>query len=221
MAPSVDTVDPLRRTLLQSLAAVVVTPSLAGKAAGAPQATFGDAERATLHAIADVALPSALDDTERNAVVTQFVAWHRNYREGADRGHGYGSSTLAAPAGPPPAARYPAQFAALDASAKADGAASFAALGRDARRRLVEAALNTPQPVNRLPARPTGANLVADFMGLYFNGASAWDLAYQAEIGRDSCRTLAGSERAPSARGGGSTPTLRGGGSTPTPRGGG
>ena len=167
------------------------------------QSPLGAAEVAALHAIAEVVLPSSLDETERGAVVTQFVAWHRNYREGADRGHGYGSSTLAAPTGPPPASRYSAQFAALDASAKAEGAATFAALARDARRRLVEAALNTPQPVNRLPARPTGANLVADFMGLYYNSAPAWDLAYQAEIGRDACRTLDDSERPPAPRGGG------------------
>jgi hypothetical protein len=183
--------------LLQSLAGVVVAPKLL--AAG--QQAFGDVEIATLNAIAEVVLPSVLAVEEREAVVMTFVLWHRNYREGADRGHGYGSSTLAQPSGAPPAARYPQQFAALDASAKAEGAATFAALPVAARRRLVEAALNTPQPVNRLPARPTGANLVADLMGMYFNSAPAWDLAYQAQIGRDACRTLDNSERAPAPRG--------------------
>jgi hypothetical protein len=57
--------------------------------------------------------------------------------------------------------------------------------------------------VNRLPARPTGANLVADFMGLYFNSGDAWDLCYHAEIGRDRCRALDGSDQPPPPFGGG------------------
>jgi hypothetical protein len=116
----------------------------------------------------------------------------------ADRGHGYGSSSLSQPTGPSPAARYPAQFASLDQAAIAKGAASFATLSLDGRRALVETALNDPQPVQRLPARPTGANLVADFMGFYFTSGDAWDLAYRASIGRDRCRSLDGSDRPPS-----------------------
>jgi hypothetical protein len=158
---------------------------------------FTAAETATLKAIAEVVLPSALDRAARDRVVTAFVNWVRGYREGADRGHGYGSSTLSQPTGPSPAGRYPAQFAALDKAAAARGAASFAALALDGRRALVEAALNEPQPVPRLPARPTGANLAADFMGFYFTSGDAWDLAYRANIGRDRCRSLDGSDRAP------------------------
>src|SRR5262249_48783168 len=60
-----------------------------------------------------------------------------------------------------------------------------------------EAALNEPQRVTQLPARPNGNSLVADFTGLYFNGADARDLAYSAAIGRDTCRGLDGSEKAP------------------------
>jgi len=95
------------------------------------------------------------------------------------------------------APRYAAQFTALDQSARAQGAASFAAASAAIRRSIVESALNTPQPVNRLPARPTGTNLVADFLGMYFNSAGAFDLAYQAEIGRDDCRGLENSDQAP------------------------
>jgi hypothetical protein len=130
--------------------------------------------------------------------VTSFVAWVRNYKEGAEMGHGYGASTLRAPSGPSPAARYPAQFAALDDAAKASGGASFAALAVDARRAVIESTLNNPQPVNRLPAQPTGQSLIADFMGFYFTSPDAWDLAYQAQIGRDKCRTLDGSDLPPS-----------------------
>jgi hypothetical protein len=62
---------------------------------------------------------------------------------------------------------------------------------------VIEAALSTPQPVANLPARPTGANLVADFMGFYFNSPDATDLAYQRAIMRDTCRGLPGSEKEP------------------------
>ena len=57
--------------------------------------------------------------------------------------------------------------------------------------------LNEPARVMAMPARPNGANLVADFMGYFFSSAEASDLAYDAAIGRDSCRGLDGSERAP------------------------
>ena len=65
------------------------------------------------------------------------------------------------------------------------------------RLRVVEELLNNPQPVNRLPAQPTGASLVADLMGSYFNSADAWDTCYRAEIQRDSCRTLDNSAEPP------------------------
>ena len=155
-----------------------------------------------LGGIAEVTLPSSLDTEGRDGAVRKFVAWHVNYREGADMGHGYGNSTVRQRSGPAVAGRYGAQFAALDQSARAQGAASFVAAAAPVRRSVVESALNTPQPVNRLPARPTGANLVADFVGLYFNSAGAFDLAYQAAIGRDDCRGLENSDQPPAAMGG-------------------
>jgi hypothetical protein len=190
-----------RRALLQSLVAVITARPLAGVRLRAQAPPITDAETATLKAMAEVVLPSSLDRAARDRVVTAFVNWVRGYREGADRGHGYGSSSLSQPSGPSPASRYPAQFAALDKAAAARGAASFSALAPDGRRAVVEAALSEPQPVQRLPARPTGANLVADFMGFYFTSGEAWDLAYRAQIGRDRCRTLDGSDRAPSPLG--------------------
>lgn len=188
-----------RRALLQSLAAVVTARPLSGLRllAQTPQ-PITDAETATLKAIAEVVLPSALDRTARDRVVTAFVAWVRGYREGADRGHGYGSSALSQPTGPSPAKSYPGQLAALDGAAKVSGGASFAALPPNDRRVIIEAALNAQPVVQRLPARPAGVNVIADFMGFYFTSGDAWDLAYRASIGRDRCRSLDGSDRAPS-----------------------
>ena len=189
-----------RRTVLKSLAAVVAAPAIPDLTLAAQTSGLSGADVATLKAIAEVVLPAALGSSGRDTAVARFVAWVRNYREGADRGHSYGASTLAAASGPSPAVRYPAQFAALDKAARDQGAAAFAALPLDARRTIVENALNLPQPVNRLPARPTGANLIADLMGHFFNSADGFDLAYDAEIGRDNCRGLDGSDQPPAKR---------------------
>ena len=180
----------LRRTLLQIIAALVVSRPIRSLARVLQPPPFKPLEIETLVALADVVLPSDLTPAGRRRVVDRFVAWFVNYREGADMGHGYGASTLRTPSGPSPALRYPEQFAALDAAAKDRGAASFAVLAPAARREIVEKLLNEPRPVNRLPAQPTGANLIADVMGSYFTSAEAWDRCYRAEIGRDSCRTL-------------------------------
>jgi hypothetical protein len=190
-----------RRMVLQSIAAFVAVRPFTRLRLFA-QNSLSEADIATLKAIAEVTLPASAGAAGRDKAVEQFVRWVRNYKEGADRGHGYGNSQLSPPAGPSPAARYPAQFAALDKAAADEGASSFAKLPVAARRAIVESALNTPQPVTRLPARPTGANLVADFMGLYFNSAEAVDLCYRAAIERDTCRGLDNSEQAPRPLGG-------------------
>jgi len=189
-----------RRSLLKLGGAVVAWRPFARLKvlAASPQApAFTPDQIKTLRAIADVTLPSALGADGRDDAVRKFVSWHVNYREGADMGHGYGNSTLRQKSGPPVFPRYAAQFTALDQAASAQGAASFAAASPQVRRSIVESSLNTPQPVNRLPARPSGANLVADFVGMYFNSAGAFDLAYQAAIGRDDCRGLENSDQAP------------------------
>ena len=153
--------------------------------AQAPAALTRDA---MLNAIAEVVLPGELSAAGRQKVVAAFVEWIASYKEGADRGYGYGASTLSAPTGASPALRYPAQFAALDT----------AGARRRARRRsrrcpsISDAcdrsgAQHAGQGVTRLPARPTGASLIADFMGFYFNSADAWNLAYSA---RDRSRQL-------------------------------
>jgi hypothetical protein len=186
-----------RRTLLRSLLALAMAPVARRKLFAQARPSLGESDIVTLRAVAEAVLPTALGDSGREAAVQRFVRWVRNYRESADRGHSYGASTLSQATGPSPAARYPAQFAALDARARALGAASFSSLAVDKRRGVIEEALNEPQRVTNLPARPTGANLVADFMGYSFNSAAGYDLAYDAAIGRDSCRSLDGSDQPP------------------------
>lgn len=189
-----------RRTLLQSLAATVFSRPLFGLRLSAQAAGFTTSQLSTLAAIAEVVLPASLGADGRDLVVERFATWVRGYREGADMGHGYGSSALRRPAGRSPAADYPAQFEALDAAARNAGGASFAALSLDRRRTVIE---TTMSGVTRMPSQPGGQNLVADFMGLYYSSPEAWDLAYARRIGRDRCRTLEGSEAPPAPIGGG------------------
>jgi hypothetical protein len=186
-----------RRTLLRSFAAVVVARPLSDLSLLTQSTRFSDTLITTLKAIAEVVLPSSIGPGGRDVAVGRFIGWFANYREGAERGGGYGNAQLSAPTGPSPIARYPAQFAALDQAAQAQGGGTFAALGVEHRRLVIEAALNGSPPVTRMPARPTGANLIADFMGYYYNSADAHDLCYNAAIGRDTCRGLEGSEQAP------------------------
>jgi hypothetical protein len=151
-----------------------------------------DLPAATLSAIAEVVLPSEAD---RPAAVASFVRWIAEYKEGADTDHGYGNTRVRS-TGPSPARNYPAQIAALDAAATAQGAAAFAAATLDQRRAIVETAIADAK-VERLPARPNGAHIAVDLTGHYFNSPAASDLCYRAAIGRDACRGLAGSQNKP------------------------
>ena len=150
------------------------------------------AEDSLLLAIAEVVLPTEAD---RVAAVKSFQEWTAGYREGADTDHGYGN-TRVRPTGPSPSRNYATQIAALDTAARARGAASFSAASRDDRRAMIEAALAEAK-VERLSPRPTGAHIASDLMGHYFGSPVANDLCYRAAIGRDACRALPGSDKAP------------------------
>jgi len=152
-------------------------------------------EDPTLQAIAQIVLPAEAD---RAGAVRRFTDWIANYREGADTDHGYGN-TRVRPTGPSPSRNYPAQFAALDAAAKTQGATTFAAASVEQRRAILEAAIADAK-VERLSARPTGGHIATDLMGHYFGSSEANDLCYNAAINRDACRGLAGSEQPPAPR---------------------
>jgi hypothetical protein len=183
-----------RRSALKALGALAAAP--AGlTAAPREQGTTPALDANALNAIAEAVLPDEMGAAARRTVVTQFLQWLRGYREGADTDHGYGFTRLRK-LGPSPAARYPAQLAALDA---VDGQ-RFHSLSIDRRRAVIVQAL-TEAKVERLPGRPSGAHIAADLMAFYFTSAAAFDLCYKAPIGRDSCRGLDGSDAEPAERG--------------------
>jgi hypothetical protein len=183
-----------RRTLLQMALSALAWMRVPVPRAFGQSPALGPVDDVRLRALADVVLPGELARGRRSEVVEEFLRWIRNYREGAEMDHGYGVTRLRRTP-PSPAARYPAQLAALDRAARARGG-PFEALDAGARRAIVEAAIVAAK-VERLPARPTGAHVATDLMAFYFHGPSANDLAHGAAIGRDACRGLPGSDARP------------------------
>jgi hypothetical protein len=170
-----------RRTLLQLLLSIVAsTAAKVRLLAQAPPPSPVDQTR--LRAVADIVLPGELGADGRARVVENFLRWLREYRAGADTDHGYGFTRLRRTP-PSPAAKYPAQLAALESRA-------------GDRRQAIEAAIAEAK-IERLPARPDGGHVATDLMAFYFNSIEAADLAYRAAIRRDTCRGLEGSENRP------------------------
>jgi hypothetical protein len=128
-----------------------------------------------LRDLAAIVLPTGVDHAKAADEFQRYIA---EYRPGADTDHGYGFTRIR-PKPPSPAREYARQIAALPVP-----------LTREA----VEAALSEVRDIPRLP---DGKNVIADFMSFYFRGAEANDLCYQAAIGRDTCRGLAGSSHEP------------------------
>lgn len=182
-----------RRNALKTLGAVAAAPVLDSASF---RLTADELDRTALAAIAEVVLPAEAD---RTTAVAAFIKWVAEYQEGADTDHGYGNTRVRS-TGPTPARNYPAQIAALEAAAKARGAAGFGAASLEQRRAIVEAAIADAK-VERLPARPNGAHIAVDLMGHYFHSPAAADLCYRAAIGRDACRGLTGSEKKPAPLG--------------------
>jgi hypothetical protein len=184
-----------RRVLLQWMGATLGAVRLPARASA--QTTLTPADEARVRSVAEVVLPQEIGGPGQDAAVAAFITWLRDYRAGADTDHGYGVTRLRR-LPPSPAAKYPAQLDALDAAARARGR-SFADLGREDRRALVEAAI-TAAKIEWLPSRPDGGHVATDLLGFFFNSVEANDLCYQAAIGRDQCRTLDGSSERPAPR---------------------
>jgi len=170
------------------VAVIGVPPSADAQPSGS---LSGDATR-ILSAIAEVVLPGELGAGGRRQALTDFVRWVENYREGAETDHGYGVTRLRRTSASP-ASGYATQLASLQAAASG----RFPDLPPAERRALVEKAIAAAR-IDRLPSRPTGAHIAADLMAHYFNSPAATDLCYGAEIGRERCRGLAGSDQRPS-----------------------
>jgi hypothetical protein len=137
-----------------------------------------------LRGLAVVLLPSSLGRDQTDRIAERFAEWVRGYRSGADLEHGYGFPRIRTKPDLP-VARYVEQ---LDALGEAPDA--------EAVRRALETA-----KINALAPSPAGVHIAADLLSFYFNSSDANDLCYQANIRRDACRGLAGSDRPPAPLG--------------------
>jgi hypothetical protein len=162
-----------RRTVLQWLASLSTVIRVWSQTAASPLAVYSG----TLKNLAAIVLPAGVSS---DRIAEEFETYVRGYSPGADTDHGYGF-TRVRPKPPSPAAEYMRQLGALPAP-----------LTREA----VEAALEAAQ-IRDLPRLPDGKSVIADLMSFYFRSAEANDFCYLAEIGRETCRGLAGSSNEP------------------------
>jgi hypothetical protein len=165
-----------RRTLLGVLASARVP--------WAQPAPFPGEQAGTLREVAGVVLPAELGKEGIDRAAADFARWVNQYRAGAETDHGYGNTRIRAK-GPSPAPAYLLQLAALQGRVDAETIAGA----------LKEAG------VTDLPRAPGGSHVAADLMSFYFRSGDANDLCYRAQIGRDQCRGLAGSDQPPAPLG--------------------
>jgi hypothetical protein len=165
-----------RRTLLRWLAAIAPV-----------RAWAQSAQSDTLRALAVIVLPTDLGQAGIEKTAAAFERWVLDYRPGAEMEHGYGFTRLRSKP-PSPAATYTKQLEALRPVLLSDNDA--------AKRTAIETALEQAG-VGALPQTPDGKHVASDLMAFYFRSSDANDLCYRAAIGRDQCRGLPGSEKAP------------------------
>ena len=183
-----------RRAFLGTLAAAVPAAALVRRAHAAAIDDLAASPR-TLHALGEVVLPSELGASGIRAAVNDFQRWIAGYRENAELLHGYGTSALEK-SGPTPATRWAAQLDALDATARKQGARSFAALPLERRREIVRAELGALK-VDRMPAVGRAPHVAFALLAHWYDTPDAVNRCYAARIDRETCRPLAVSPRKP------------------------
>lgn len=149
---------------------------------------------ARLRALAEAVLPAELATGALERTVLAFERWLAGYREGAELLHGYGTGEIRV-TGPSPALRWGSQLDALGPS--------FPSLTIAERQTRIRTALGTGRfagfpPIDRAP------HIAVGLLAFFYDSSFATDLCYEVMIGRNSCRPLATSPRAPLplARGG-------------------
>ena len=183
-----------RRAFLGALAAAVPAAALVRRAHAAAVDDLAASPR-TLHALGEAVLPSELGRAGTLAAVAGFQRWIAGYRENVELVHGYGTSALER-SGPTPATRWAAQLDALDRTARAQRARSFAALPLDLRREIVRRDLETLK-ADRIGAVGRAPHVALALLAHWYDTPDATDRCYQAHIGKESCRPLAASARKP------------------------
>ena len=174
-----------RRTVIQSLLTWI---SLQGSRLFAQTGSFPGTHDPALKTLAATVLPESLGRAQTDAISEQFIRWVREYRAGAEMQTGYGSTSIRYKQASP-APRYLEQLETLSARPLLENTLA----GR--RAKIAEALLAAN--VKDLPFSPDGGHVAADLMAFYFQSPAANDIAYDAAIGKDQCRTLKNSGSVP------------------------
>lgn len=154
---------------------------------------------AALKELAWTVLPSTLGRAHTDAIAAQFARWVVEYRAGAEMQPGYGFPRVRYK-GSSPAPRYLEQLDQLASGALAEPDVA-------ARRGKIAEALRAAN-IKDISSIPDGSHVVSDLMSFYFHSPEANDLAYDAAIGRDQCRTLKDSGSVPAPLKGGAGAAL-------------
>lgn len=172
-----------RRTVLKSALGAAGLASLPALA----QAPFPANREKEFKELAAAVLPESLGRKGTDAAAGRFLRWLREYKPGAEMGPGYGVTGIRRkPASP--AATYMAQLERLSPVLSAGPLA--------ARRTAIAESINAAG-VRDIGQVPTGQHLATDIMTHYFQSVEANDLAYDAAVGKDQCRTIADSAQQP------------------------
>ena len=178
-----------RRTVLRSALGAAGLASLPAWA----QAGFPGQREKELREIAAAVLPESIGRAATDAVAGQFIRWVRDYQPGAEMGGGYGITRInRKPASP--AGTYTAQLEQLSASVTTGTLSS--------KRQAIATSMRAAG-VKELGNIPDGRHIAGDLMTFYFQSPEANDLAYEAAVGKDQCRTIADSAQEPRPRKGG------------------
>lgn len=192
--------DPTRRTLLKAGVAAVALAAVPACTIEERRPSTGesrpaDFDRAVLDAAAEIILPGDLDLVQRRAATDAFVRWIEDYTPVAEEMHGYGYPDIRwLP--PDPAPHWRAQLEGLDLLAQRRHNARFAALERPQRAALIDETLR-PIATDRLPAPLTAPHVLLALLGHWASQPEAWDLAFDARVGRNTCRALDDAVRRP------------------------
>src|SRR4249919_2536586 len=183
-----------RRTFLASLAAAVPLAVVVRRAHAAAVAHLAS-EPATLDALAEAILPSALGRAGIAKEVAAFREWGAAYREGAEVNHGYGTSRLRS-LGPTPLTKWTTQLDDLDARAQSKHQRNFSELRVADRVAIVRTVLEG-QRVDRMPGIADANHVSLALIAHFYDSPAAIDLCYEARIGKTTCRPLAASSGKP------------------------
>jgi hypothetical protein len=187
-----------RRDLLKlgaTAAALAATGAPAQESPRALGADFLPKGLEGLGPVAEAVLPGEIGAEGQREALAAFIAWIRDSRADQYLEHGYGHTRVMKSAAAP-REKYMAQLQTLDAAARSRHGKDFGQLDLGARRALLTEAFATLK-IDALGGRPVGVHAAADLMNHYYASIEANDLCYEAEIGRDRCRALAGSEERP------------------------